>query len=213
MTVIDILPPEPRSARGRLTHRATGNVADAAFVTVNATSRRNAPAAERSERLRPRSAPRRAVAEKQTAGAILSMIERSLMNLSADVFAALVAVVFVTVFGLAGGFALFLAEPARAHAAGLDLTHVNLTPQDANGMSLLLITGIIKNNSEDPLDALPIHADLMSDGATVASAVIDPPVPAIRAGESHGFSARIPHPGGKMPQLRLSFASAGASTP
>lgn len=213
MTVIDILPPEPRSARRRFKHGATGNVADASFVTVPAASRRSGPVAERPTPPRPRSTRHVAAQEKPSAGAVLAWVERGLMNLSADVFAAIVAALCVAVFGLAGGFALFVSESAPAEPPGLDLTHVNLTPQDANGMSLLLITGIVKNNSDVPLEALPIRADLVSGDATVASTVIQPPVAAIEGGESHGFSARIPHPGGKMPELRLSFASAGASAP
>lgn len=141
MTVIDILPPEPRSARRRFSHGATGNVADASFVTVPAASRRSGPVAERPTPPRPRSTRHVAAQEKPSAGAVLAWVERGLMNLSADVFAAIVAALCVAVFGLAGGFALFVSESAPAEPPGLDLTHVNLTPQDANGMSLLLIKG------------------------------------------------------------------------
>ena len=136
------------------------------------------------------------------------------MRLSADFFAAIVAVLFVIVFGLSGGFSLLPGSAdASAGAPGLDLTHVNLTPQDADGMRVLLITGIVENKSVDRLDLPAIHAELVADGSIVASTAIKPPVSRIESGHSHGFSARIPHPGGKMPELKLSFASSDASRP
>ena len=79
-------------------------------------------------------------------------------------------------------------------------------------MEVLLINGIVENNSNDP-QALPaIRADLFaSKGEKVASMLIEPPVQDIKAGLSHGFSARLRHPGGKTPEIKLSFAETGVS--
>jgi hypothetical protein len=51
----------------------------------------------------------------------------------------------------------------------------------------------------------PIRADFINSGLLVRSVVIDPPVARIKAGESRGFSARLSHPGGKLPDVKLSF--------
>jgi len=213
MTVIDILPPEQRSVRVRVAHRAAGNVADASFVTIPRTVRRSASTRNQQRRSLRQMGFRSLRDWFDLAGAGMAAAERRLMRLSADFFAAVVAVIFIAVFGLAGGFSLFLEDAAPAQAPGLDLTHVNLTSQDADGMGALLITGIIKNNGDQRLEVPAVHADLVTEGATVASAVIQPPVATMEGGHSHGFSARIRHPGGKMPELRLSFASPDASAP
>jgi len=41
--------------------------------------------------------------------------------------------------------------------------------------------------------------------------VIEPPVRQMQPGFSHGFSAKLRHPGGKTPEIKLSFVEAGAS--
>jgi hypothetical protein len=51
----------------------------------------------------------------------------------------------------------------------------------------------------------PIRADLIADERLTASIVIAPPTDAIYAGQSRGFSARLQHAGGKVPEVRLSF--------
>ena len=211
MTLIDILPPERSSNRGGIAHRAAGSVADASFVTIPRTMRRQAGPGDRLAG--PRSQGRDCSVDGWTAftGTALAAAEHWLMRLSADFFAAVVAVVFVAVFGLSGGFSLLLENVAPPAAARLALTHVKLTDQDADGMRFLLITGIVQNNGEQRLRVPSIQADLVTEGATVARTVIEPPVASIEGGHSHGFSTRLRHPGGKIPELRLSFASADAS--
>jgi len=213
MTIIDILPPERNSNRGRVAHRAAGSVADASFVTIPRAARRPAGPAGQPASPCLRGGYRCVDGWTALAGTALAAAELRLMRLSADFFAAVVAVAFVVVFGLSGGFSLFLRDAAPTEAPGLDLTHVNLTPRDADGMRLLLITGILENNGDQRLEVPFIRADLVTEGATVAGVVIEPPVASIEGGHSHGFSARLRHPGGKMPELRLSFASADASAP
>ncbi len=66
------------------------------------------------------------------------------MRMSADFFSAVVAFIFVMVFGLSGGFSLIAAEPAQ-RSANLDITNVSLTSHDSGGMQVLQIHGIIEN--------------------------------------------------------------------
>ncbi len=75
--------------------------------------------------------------------------------LSADSFSAVVALVFLLVFGFAGGFSMFLQDGQASDARGLDITHVSLTQQDADGMKVLLINGIVENRGSTGLSVPP----------------------------------------------------------
>jgi hypothetical protein len=72
-------------------------------------------------------------------------------------------------------------------------------------MRILLINGIIDNESGTTQVVRPIRADLMADERLMASIIINPPVDVIYGGQSRGFSARVQQAGGKMPEVRLSF--------
>ncbi len=41
--------------------------------------------------------------------------------------------------------------------------------------------------------------------------LIEPPITEIGPGQSHGFSAKLRHPGGKTPEIKLSFIETDAS--
>lgn len=214
----DILPPAPSrrpQAQGR---KAGDEVVDAQFVTVGDTANRRVfEAAPRNDNRR--TARRSTVSQRSTPQAgfmarVVERAERALMRMSADFFSAIVALVFVLVFGLCGGFSLIGGDRAdAAQSRGLGITHVNLTPQDANGMQALLITGIIENGDANSHPLSPIRAELVSGGKVVGQTLIAPPTGMISARESRGFSARMAYAGGKKPELRLSFVDKGASRP
>jgi hypothetical protein len=205
---MDILPPEPSTRSTRVNQRR-GEVVDAQFVTVRDTFRRRPTRRSHNDNRSNRADS--AIIALPFAERILAGIERGLMRLSADFFSAVVAAVFVIVFSLAGGFTFLFAGSATAETGPtLDITHVTMTPQDANGMRVLLINGIVENRSGDNRAMPQIRADLMSGGSVTATTLISPPVASIEGGQSRGFSARVPHPGGKLPDLRLSFAERGA---
>ncbi|MCQ1853537.1 hypothetical protein [Neorhizobium galegae] len=205
---MDILPPEPSARTTRINPRR-GEVVDAQFVPVRETFRRGpAPRSHNDNRTK---RTETAVTAPSFAKRILAGTERGLMHLSADFFSAVVAIVFVTVFSLAGGFTFLFAGSATAGAGPtLDITHVTMTPEDANGMRVLLINGIVENRSGDNRAMPQIRADLMSGQTLIATTLISPPASSIEGRQSRGFSARVPHPGGKLPDLRLSFADRGA---
>lgn len=209
MAVIDILPPEPAAKHARRVQRAGGNVVDADFVTVGSRLCRGPRLAGESAMRAHRSAGTPSVSSPASS---LQKVEQSLSRLSADMFSAVVALAFLIVFGLSGGFSLFIGQGGgQGTDHPLDFTHVTLTPQDENGLRVLLINGIIENKGGASLPVPAIQAEFVSDGSLLSTATIEPPVVEIQARHSHGFSARIPHPGGKMPELKLSFASEGAS--
>ncbi|OWV67282.1 hypothetical protein ATY76_16405 [Rhizobium sp. R339] len=199
----DFLPPEPARRQYRTARPA--DISDAEFVTVgkvrprefnartyNDNRRRTAAAAGTQPTLLPIMA------------SALRAVESWLQRASLRSFAVLVLALAALVFGLAGGFSGLSAEGA-ASGAPLHFTHVTVTPRDANGMRVLDINGIIENESGTTQTVHPIRADLVTDERLTASIVIEPPADVVYAGQSRGFSARVQHAGGKMPEVRLSF--------
>lgn len=214
-TAYDILPPAPARKPQPKARRAQVEIVDAQFETVReGTARRSFDNPPRNDNRR--SARHAAAAPAPSKGVSLAnlatRLENALMRMSADFFSAVVALVFVVVFGLSGGFSLIGSETADAgqKKAGLDITHASLTPQDANGMQALLINGIIENGDAASRHLPVIRAELVSGGTVLADTLIAPPATSIGAGESRGFSARVPYAGGKRPELRLSFVGEGA---
>ncbi|MBY5351576.1 hypothetical protein [Rhizobium leguminosarum] len=200
----DFLPPEPANHRYRSARPA--DISDAEFVTLG-----NVRPREFSSRTYNDNRKRMAAAQAgqpplmpAMAASVLRTAESWLQRASMRSFAALVLALVVLVFGLAGGFSGLSGERATS-GAPLHFTHVTATPRDANGMRVLVINGIIENESGTTQTVHPIRADLVTDERLTASIVIDPPADVIYGGQSRGFSARVQHAGGKMPEVRLSF--------
>lgn len=216
----DILPPETLGSKPVRRALTRGIVEDAEFVTVKdsvkETESRRTPAGFHNDNInRPRS-PRRpqpqeiAQARETVVARLIQRIEQRLLRMSADFFSAVVAFIFVMVFGLSGGIALIAAKSAP-EPAGLDITNVSLAAHDSGGMQILQIHGIIENRGATTRKVQPIQADLLVGNKVVFSTKIDPPTAEIKEYQSRGFTARIPHPGGKNPQLKLSFIQSDAT--
>lgn len=199
----DILTPErPRRSATKMRTRTEDAIVDAEFVTVDETAPRIRPGNDN----RNRTPQHRSTSFLSVLNGLADAVEMRLARLSADHFSALVAAAVVGVFVTAGGLKAIIPDPAPAMpTAPLSISHVSLTPQDANGMKLMLVSGIIENNTDGDMALQPIRADFLTSGLLVRSVVIDPPVARIKAGESRGFSARLSHPGGKLPDVKLSF--------
>jgi hypothetical protein len=203
---LDLLPPDRTRRRlDPLNHRmARQDVVDAQFVTV-----REAPKAS----VRPAaggSTPPALPDVTHYLRAVIDAIEARLQRLSDVAFSLLVAIAFVSMFSLAGHLVFGSGEHPEIAAKPLDFTHVNLTPQDRNGMRVLLLNAIVENRTAREVTLPKLRADLVLDGQVIASTYIDPPVITLDSGESRGIVTRLQHPGGKMPEVRLSFEEAGA---
>lgn len=212
---IDILPPEgdEKGGKGKVirfprSFAGPSDIEDAHFVPVNDRTRRRSSADVCGNDRRPRNS--KAAPSETAFGGMLGALERKLSRLSPDAFVAVVASVVVTVFTLFGGFSLLSGEGQVDPGPALDITHVTMTPQDANGMRVLLINGIVENRTEGRLAMPSIRAELISGEVVVASTLISTSASQIEGRESYGFSVRVPHPGGKLPDLRLSLAERGA---
>ncbi|MBB3594310.1 hypothetical protein FHX08_004714 [Rhizobium sp. BK529] len=204
----DFLPPEPSIRQVRRMPRMD-DVADAEFVVVGKAKPQGTRAGVRNASFNDNS--RRTASPKAHPSGPLATISATLLGTevwlqqaSLRGFAALVISLFVLVFGLAGGFS-GLSQGGTSPTDTLHFSHVTITPRDANGMRILLINGIIENDSGVTQQVRPIRADLVSDERLTASIVIEPPTDVVYAGQSRGFSARVQHAGGKLPEVRLSF--------
>lgn len=197
----DFLPPEPANRQYRSARPA--DISDAEFVTLGNVRPREFNARSYNDN-RKRMAAAQPALMPAMAASVLRTVESWLQRASMRSFAALVFALVVLVFGLAGGFSGFSGERATS-GAPLHFTHVTVTPRDANGMRVLVINGIIENESGTTQTVHPIRADLVTDERLTASIVINPPADVIYSGQSRGFSARVQHAGGKMPEVRLSF--------
>ncbi|ANM06125.1 hypothetical protein AMC78_CH04090 [Rhizobium phaseoli] len=196
----DFLPPERVSRPYRNPRPA--DIADAEFVTLGKVRPREFTARTHNDnRKRAGTQPPLRLA---IAASLLREAETWLQRASMRSFAILVLALVVLVFGLAGGFS-GLSGSRVYSGAPLHFTHVTATPRDANGMRVLVINGIIENDSGTTQTLQPIRADLVTDERLTASIVINPPVDVIYGRQSRGFSARVQHAGGPLPEVRLSF--------
>lgn len=208
---LDLLIPEaPLRQTGR--KRAGGDTIDAEFVTIKETPFRDYG---NDNRRRAFQQPRpKAVSALGAIRSLIDRVDRKLSSLSVDGYSAIVAAAVVGVFFISGGFTI-LFHQNMATAAPVDplaITHISISPQDAGGMGVLVINGVIENKSAEPQMVPAIRADLFAaKGEKVASMLIEPPVVEMKAGRQYGFSARLRHPGGKTPDIKLSFAGAGVS--
>ncbi|AVA23181.1 hypothetical protein ACXHXG_19240 [Rhizobium sp. LEGMi198b] len=206
--IYDLLPPE-RALGSGLSRRfgPKPDVVDAEFVTVIPSRIRTASGSNaRDGAFRPsqspRPAPKGAFLHALTG---LRLAEGWLQQASRRSFVALIVALAILVFGLAGGFSGLSGTPAQATSEPLQFSHVTLTPRDENGMRVLTVNGIIENETGATLSVPPVRADIFSGGQLLTSVVVNPPVNRIGPHESRGFSTRLQHPGGKMPDVRLSF--------
>lgn len=209
---LDLLMPETPLRQTWRTRNSQQDIIDAEFVTIKETPLRDYGNDNRH------AAYQQSKSQALTAlGAFrffIHRLDRKLSGLSVDGYSAIVAATVVSVFFLSGGFTMIPYEKTAVAAPvdPLGITHVSITPQDAGGMEVLLINGIVENNGHDVQAVPTIRADLfVAKGEKVASMLIEPPVAEIKPGLSHGFSAKLRHPGGKTPEIRLSFAQTDVS--
>ena len=208
---LDLLMPEA-PLRQTWRTRNGDDILDAEFVTIKETPFRDYGNDNRHDAFQqPRSQPVLALAALRS---LIDWVDRKLSGLSVDGYSAIVAAAVVGVFFISGGFTMLLHQNT-ASAAPVDpliITHISVTPQDAGGMDVLVINGIVENNGNEPQAVPAIRADLFAaKGEKVASMLIEPPVAEMQPGVSRGFSAKLRHPGGKTPDIKLSFAGAGVS--
>ena len=208
----DLLMPETPLRRTARAANPTVDVVDAEFVTIKENRPRQPGNDNRGAR--PLDGAKPPVTIGVLGLAFIGWLDRRLSLLSADAYSALVAGLAILVFVCSGGLSVVVPEKTAvaASVSPLSISHVTVTPQEAGGMDILLINGIVENNGGKLEEVPALRADLFAaKGQLVASMVIEPPVKQMQPGFSHGFSAKLRHPGGKTPEIKLSFVEAGAS--
>lgn len=207
----DLLVPEARPKRTEKRF-FDNDVVDADFIEVREEVSRPADMQHAPQRLRPSINLTHQLAPLLKP--LFGNIERRLSRLSVDGFAAVIAAAFIGVFVVSGGFSLFSSDVAVAAKPfnPLGISYVNITPQLADGQEVLIISGVIENHGEHKLEVPQILASLgATKGEFVASMIIQAPIAEIEPGNSHGFSAKLRHPGGKTPEIKLSFMQTDVS--
>ncbi|WP_144576552.1 DUF3426 domain-containing protein [Agrobacterium sp. DE0009] len=207
----DLLMPETPTRRTARTTGPDRDVVDAEFVTIKENRARQPGNDNRGTTSQHKA--KTPVTVGAVGLALIGWLDRRLSRLSADAYSALVAGLAIFVFICSGGLSVVVPEKTAVAAPvnPLAISHVTITPQEAGGMDILLINGIVENNGGDLEEVPAIRADLFAaKGQLVASMVIEPPVKQMQPGLSHGFSAKLRHPGGKTPEIKLSFVEAGA---
>ncbi len=208
----DLLMPETPVRRTARAANPTPDVVDAEFVTIKENRSRQPGNDNRGATRRQMEKP--SVTVGVLGYAFIGWVDRKLSRLSVDAYSALVAGLAILVFVCSGGLSVVVPEKSAIAASvnPLAISHVTVTPQEAGGMDILLINGIVENNGTALEEVPAIRADLfVARGQLVASMVIEPPVRQMQPGFSHGFSAKLRHPGGKTPDIKLSFVEADAS--
>lgn len=206
--VYDLIPPERGAGSSQAHHvMPKPDIVDAEFVTVSAARGRTVSGVNMryGGHTRPKPQP---VTRKTTFSRILSVlrgVEEVLQQASRRSFVALIVCLAILIFGLSGGFSGLSNAPAEAASDPLQFSHVTLTPRDESGLPVLRLNGIIENVSGATLSVPQVRADLFAGGQLVRSIVVDTPVDRLGPHESRGFSTRLQHPGGKTPDVRLSF--------
>ncbi|TXH80145.1 MAG: hypothetical protein E6Q77_11070 [Rhizobium sp.] len=206
--IYDLIPPERGSGSGQM-HRfmPKPDIVDAEFVTVSGARGRQAAGINMrygaSAPSRPQPAPRKTAFSRILS--VLRAVEDTLQQASRRSFVALIVCFAILIFGLSGGFSGISDAPPEVTAEPLQFSHVTLTPRDENGLRVLRLNGIIENSSGATLSVPQVRADLFAGDQLVRSIVVDTPVDRLGPHESRGFSTRLQHPGGKTPEVRLSF--------
>lgn len=215
----DLLPPERRQARPASERLARPlDIEDADFVVIREPARagegRTAHPVKRTVRPgndngsphgQTRAAPDASVVVVSVARIGLQRGERLLARLSDNMFSALVALAFIVVFLLSGGLsAVAGGNPAGYRPDPVAFSHVTLSPRTVNGMPMIVVSGILENHGTAPMLSPRLRANVFSGGYMLSSTLFNPRLGTIETGESRGFQVKLPHAGGKTPEIKLS---------
>lgn len=83
---------------------------------------------------------------------LINRAEALLARLSMRVFLALLGLSFLIAFWLFGGLSSLTARPQAAMQPGLTIQDIQTVEEDANGMKLLVVGGLLVNNSDRAID-------------------------------------------------------------
>lgn len=197
--VFDVLPPEPMMRRTVASTRRPMLVEDAVFEVI-APER---PRREFNDNPTPRQPVRQIEPARLLAVAgvfVINQLEHILSRLSPQAFVTLITSLFLVVFWLFGGFSALAGGQAVAPLKPFAVERVFVDEQDANGMKLLAVGGVLVNQSGRTLD-VPALAVKSASGELIGT--ILPTTGRIEAGASVNFAARLKLTGGKSGEISI----------
>jgi hypothetical protein len=210
---LDLIPPDRSFRRGEEAHQAFGRqteIVDAEFEIVRAARRANKPVVNDNLSCRRVPAVSVPMASRLPRPAdTVAGLERNLKLLPERGFVGLAVFLCVSIF-----LAVYFYWPANrptayARSNGLVITHIHQSPVDANGFRIIELTGVVENRSSTARPVPAVIAELRSDSGAVNKAAVSLGDKALAAGKTATFFLRIPYPGGKHPQVAVSFAPKG----
>ncbi len=207
----DFIPPEKSSAKARVpAKRRTTEIVDVEFEVIRTPMKAYYRVLNDNVSRRGESAGRRSGKGRGLFRSSVGFFERLLRRLGPRSFATVVGTSFALVFGavlyLAGGEAV---EPATLPAGGVAISGVDTSVIDSNGLRILEITGRVENLSGHDLPAPRLAAEVEEAGDSPSIVVFNLDEPVLSGGKTVPFTLKLPHPGGKVPKVRVS-ADAGA---
>lgn len=208
---IDLLPPEPKAPAQKHARSfpARLEVVDADFVVIRAGSARTSNDNHRQFRAaKPRPLSQHVLF--RFAAACARLFEAGLQLLPGRAFAGLVTGIFLFVFAYAGGLsALKAALPTAEPGEPLQIAEITATIDDRNGMKVLSVYGRVDNVSDGAKTVPPLEIVVEGGGNTLQRRLaLD--TTTIPPGGSEHFALRLPHGGGKVPKVSISFVREGA---
>lgn len=216
---MDFIPPEKaaRSAERPVPPFRRPDIIDAEFETVAFPGRKPAHRVfnDNNSRSSQRSPKPSTTQEMPVSGLLLAMlaeaavhIEQLLRRISPGAFVGLVAGLCALVFFMASGMA---GANSGAAAPGLSITDVTTRLGDASGMKVISVYGMVENSSSELQTVPVIEIAVDADGRRKTVARVISGATILAPGESRPFAARLPHAGGKLPNIDVSFGKPDAS--
>lgn len=201
---IDLLPPEPKASARRHGQRfpARLETVDADFVVIRGgTARTSNDNHRKAHRAESRPLSQHLALRLLAAGARLC--EAGLQRLPRRAFAGLTAGAFLFVFAYAGGLSALKAAVV-GHGETLRIAGVSATLDDRDGMKVLSVYGRVDNPGSDALSLPPLEIRVESAAGTVRRRLALEAA-TVAAGGSEAFALHVPHGGGKVPKVSVSF--------
>ena len=206
---IDLLPPEPQAPARRYGQRfpARLETVDAEFVVIGGgTARTSNDNHRKTHPATARPLSQHLAFRLLAAGARL--FEAGLQRLPGRAFAGLTAGAFLFVFAYAGGLSALKAA-VTGPAETLRIAGVSASLDDRNGMKVLSVYGRVDNTGSDARSLPPLEIRVEGPAGTLQRRLALE-AETVAAGGSAAFALHIPHGGGKVPKVSVSFAGEDA---
>ncbi len=207
----DFLPPEhvPVKHHSARAVQRKGEVEDAEFEVIRSPLRAHYKVLNDNQwRSRPvvRDAHWAVTALRATVGVAENTLSRMGTRSFAAVVTASVFVVFAVVLFLSRGQPL---DTTAIAPGGVTISNVATSVVDSSGLRILEVNGQVENVTGYDLPAPRLAAEFDNAGDSPSITVFKLDEPVIAAGKSAAFALKLPHPGGKVPKVRVS-ADAGS---